>query len=286
MRTIMTGPIVLLTLFAHVASAHAIEPKSNRTAQTIAFVGAREIAETADPEQSDRRIQLVPAMTQDFVLVDLSRHWHTSQMAARVRATTQVPRASPLRATLNIPSWMLAETSSPIIDIGDCIGSKYRPSGFLRFEAERRRLAHYSMMSSIACEYGLPVALFDAMIMRESEYRTDAYSSKSAFGLTQLMPGTAAALRVNRYRVEDNLRGGARYLRQQLDRFGQYHLALAAYNAGPGRIRHGRVPPIAETRDYVEDILFNWSRLSRNRVDMASAEKNSPSARQVRLQSF
>ncbi|WP_375336208.1 lytic transglycosylase domain-containing protein [Novosphingobium sp. NBM11] len=53
-----------------------------------------------------------------------------------------------------------------------------------------------------------------------------------------------------------------RYLRQQLDRFGAYHLALAAYNAGPGRVRNGSVPRIVETQDYVSNVLLNWSRLS------------------------
>lgn len=67
---------------------------------------------------------------------------------------------------------------------------------------------------------------------------------------------------VDRYSVEGNLRGGARYLRQQLDTFGQHHLALAAYNAGPGRVRGGLVPRIRETQDYVSNVLSNWSRLS------------------------
>lgn len=117
-------------------------------------------------------------------------------------------------------------------------------------------------MSNIACEYGIPVGLFDAMIIRESAYDAGIYSAKNAFGLTQLMPGTAAGLGVDRYDVEQNLRGGARYLRQQLDRFGQVHLALAAYNAGPGRIRDGMLPRIVETQAYVENVLLNWRRLA------------------------
>jgi soluble lytic murein transglycosylase-like protein len=117
-------------------------------------------------------------------------------------------------------------------------------------------------MANIACQYGIPVGLFDAMIIRESRYNAAIFSPKNAFGLTQLMPGTAAGLGVNRYDVEQNLRGGARYLREQLDRFGHYHLALAAYNAGPGRVRNGSVPRIAETQAYVSSILLNWSKLS------------------------
>jgi soluble lytic murein transglycosylase-like protein len=76
------------------------------------------------------------------------------------------------------------------------------------------------------------------------------------------MPGTAVGLGVNRYDPLQNMRGGARYLRQQLDRFGQVNLALAAYNAGPSRIRGGLVPRISETQTYVTDIITNWSRLS------------------------
>lgn len=118
------------------------------------------------------------------------------------------------------------------------------------------------MMSAIACEHGIPTGLFDAMIMRESAYNPLAVSPKRAFGFAQLMPATAAQLGVNAYDPAENMRGGARYLRQQLDRFGQIHLALAAYNAGPGRIRGGLVPRIAETQAYVSDILTNWSRLN------------------------
>ena len=86
-------------------------------------------------------------------------------------------------------------------------------------------------------------------------------ATKQAYGLTQLMPATALGLGVNRYDVEGNLRGGATYLRQQLDRFGHYHLALAAYNAGPGRVKNGRIPRISETQNYVSNILSNWTML-------------------------
>ena len=146
--------------------------------------------------------------------------------------------------------------------VPECSAAPYRPTGFLRSDAESRRATYYGLMSNIACEHGIPVGLFDAMIIRESRYQPNVYSPKNAFGLTQLMPGTATQLGVDRYHVESNLRGGAKYLRRQLDRFGHYHLALAAYNAGPGRVRNGAVPRIPETRDYVDNVLMNWSRLS------------------------
>jgi soluble lytic murein transglycosylase-like protein len=164
-------------------------------------------------------------------------------------------------STITVPAWMrrrLAFSAAATKSAPGCSPSEYRPSGFLAGSAEIRRAGFYRMMSSIACQYGIPVGLFDAMIIRESAYQAWAFSTKSAYGLTQLMPRTAAGLGVNRYDIEDNLRGGAMYLRQQLDLFGHPHLALAAYNAGPGRVRNGQVPRIAETQAYVSDILNKW----------------------------
>ena len=168
-------------------------------------------------------------------------------------------------SAISIPTWMrpgslLSEEMWRFVP--GCASFSYRPTGFLRADAELRRASYYGMMSRIACEYGIPVGLFDAMIIRESQYHPTIVSPKNAFGLTQLMPATAAGLGVDRYSVEGNLRGGASYLRQQLDTFGQYHLALAAYNAGPGRVRGGQIPRIRETQDYVGNVLSNWSRLS------------------------
>lgn len=174
-----------------------------------------------------------------------------------------VPSPSPV--AIPIPSWMqrgLAFSATATSLVPGCASLRYNPSGFLNPDSEARRLGYYAMMSTIACEYGIPVGLFDAMIIRESGYKAGAYSYKKAYGLTQLMPDTAAGLGVNRYDVEQNLRGGARYLRQQLDSFGQVHLALAAYNAGPGRVRNGMVPRIAETQAYVDNVLLNWRRLA------------------------
>nr|WP_233203691.1 lytic transglycosylase domain-containing protein [Novosphingobium sp. HII-3] len=112
-------------------------------------------------------------------------------------------------------------------------------------------------MAAAACRAGVPVELFDALIIQESRYNPNALSPKGASGLTQLMPATARSLGVfDRWDVSQNLHGGARYLRKQLDTFGNWALALGAYNAGPGNVtKYGGIPPFRETRGYVRTIL-------------------------------
>jgi soluble lytic murein transglycosylase-like protein len=117
-------------------------------------------------------------------------------------------------------------------------------------------------MAEAACEAGLPVHLYDALIIQESRYNPVAVSPKGATGLAQLMPSSARTLGVrNIWDPRENMRGGARYLRALLDEFGRLDLALAAYNAGAGRVRAtGRVPRIAETIHYVSGILTTMQR--------------------------
>lgn len=105
--------------------------------------------------------------------------------------------------------------------------------------------------------FDLSPALLEAVVWQESRWREDAVSPVGARGLAQLMPGTARYLGVDSRDPFQNLEGGARYLREQLDRFdGNLEKALAAYNAGPGRVeRAGGIPNIRETQDYVAAIM-------------------------------
>lgn len=112
-------------------------------------------------------------------------------------------------------------------------------------------------IEAAAAKHGIDPALLRALVRQESGFDPAARSAAGATGLTQLMPGTAASLGVDPTDPVQALEGGARYLRQQLDRFGgDERLALAAYNAGPGAVaRFGGVPPYAETQAYVEKVL-------------------------------
>ena len=111
-------------------------------------------------------------------------------------------------------------------------------------------------IDAAAAKYHVDPALLRGLIRQESNFNANAQSPAGARGLTQLMPGTAAALGVDPSVPAQAIEGGAKYLRQQLDRFGNDPAkALAAYNAGPGAVqRYGGVPPYAETQNYVRKV--------------------------------
>lgn len=109
-----------------------------------------------------------------------------------------------------------------------------------------------------ARQHRVDPALVRAVIKAESDFDPTAVSRAGAMGLMQLMPHTALRMDVrDPYNPDENVRGGAQYLRYLLDRFhGNVPLALAAYNAGETRVeRYRNLPPIEETRHYVSKVL-------------------------------
>ncbi|WP_420851703.1 lytic transglycosylase domain-containing protein [Qingshengfaniella alkalisoli] len=118
------------------------------------------------------------------------------------------------------------------------------------------RGTYLPMAQQAARKHGIPEQIFVRLVQTESNWNPKAVSHKGAIGLAQLMPQTARLLGVNAHDPQQNLDGGAKYLRRQYDKFRSWRLALAAYNAGPKAVEQYRgVPPYTETKNYVLRIL-------------------------------
>jgi soluble lytic murein transglycosylase-like protein len=135
----------------------------------------------------------------------------------------------------------------------------------------RRTIDRYITANAQAA--GIDPALVEAIIANESGFDPKATSRSGARGLMQLMPETAASLGVlDPYDPAQNVRGGTRYLRSLLDRFGDLELAVAAYNAGAGAVeRYGGVPPYPETQNYVRHVLSRYRELRSRENDVLNS---------------
>lgn len=128
--------------------------------------------------------------------------------------------------------------------------------------ARSRRLPEKRLLGMIqraSEETGMPASWLRALVQQESGGDPTARSHAGAYGLTQLMPGTAEGLGLDTPQELNDpylqLQAGARYFMEQYNRFGDMTLALAAYNAGPGNVqKHGGVPPFEETQNYVKRV--------------------------------
>ncbi|MGM9997867.1 MAG: lytic transglycosylase domain-containing protein [Candidatus Bruticola sp.] len=136
----------------------------------------------------------------------------------------------------------------------------------------RRQMVDFNL-TPVICKYAelykLDPWLVRAIIETESNFYPYAGSSAGAGGLMQLMSATASSLGCqDRFDPESNVAAGCRYLRQMFNMFGgDYKLALAAYNAGPGNVRsYGGIPPFRETINYVNKITRIWNRTKKAAV--------------------
>ena len=246
----------------------------------------------ADMSDAARMSVAVKMLEQDVGPADNSLVWQ-QQLAAEDYSQVRFPTDN-----IQIPLWLrpggpLPSTAFSIdrrasnFSVGsfaNCDGAEFTPAPWLPKAAQQRRAVWYDRMAAVACEHGIPTDLFDAMIGQESGYNPFAVSHAGAMGMGQIMPGTARHLGLhNPFDPVANMRAGAKYLKQQIDDFGRHDLALAAYNAGPQRVRKlGRVPYISETVNYVSTITNNWMRLQRRSMPNAAQGRAEAAASAVR----
>ncbi len=121
-----------------------------------------------------------------------------------------------------------------------------------------------SAINEMAEKYNLDPALLAAMAEQESGFNQSAQSEAGAMGIMQLMPSTAEGLGVDPSDLRGNLEGGAKYLRQMLDKYdGDVEKALAAYNAGPGSLDsvNGDISQLSgETQKYVPSVMERYNK--------------------------
>jgi len=148
--------------------------------------------------------------------------------------------------------------STPPIPHKSLSSGKQGLSPYLKNSLLAEARPYLTIIKDAASKNELVKSLILAVIKVESGFDSQAVSRKGAMGLMQLMPGTASDLGVtNPFDPEQNIFGGAKYLSDCVKTFKDLRLALAAYNAGPGKVaKLKRVPMIEETRKYVKDIIY------------------------------
>jgi soluble lytic murein transglycosylase-like protein len=144
--------------------------------------------------------------------------------------------------------------------------SRISNSAFIPHDRVKLMSTINSSIYAASEKYGIDANLIKAVIKQESGYNPYALSHAGAQGLMQLMPATASSLGVeDPWDIEQNIDGGTRYLKDQLDYFGgNLQLSLAAYNAGPNNvIKYKDIPPFSETQDYVKRVMQYYNQYSR-----------------------
>lgn len=181
-----------------------------------------------------------------------------SARIAEIRARAGLPEVGAFQASLDKENATTGQSSPLKGDISGAAGQGFVPmdpfSENVHGPANALRIR--GLVPKIAQEAGLDPKLLEAVVEQESGFDPMSISKAGAMGLMQLMPETALELGVtDPFNPEQNLRGGASYLKKMLNKYGNVDLALAAYNAGPGRVdRAGGIPDIAETKEYVQKI--------------------------------
>jgi soluble lytic murein transglycosylase-like protein len=181
-----------------------------------------------------------------------------SNQPAGAQSQRVMQLAAPLARPLDNTVVRAGDTGLPL-----SAGAALRGSSTRAARAPRPDAATQSLVRQAAARHGIDYHLLMALIQQESGFNPGAVSHAGARGLMQLMAGTARRYGVTRvHDPGENIAAGSAYLRDLLDMFGRFDLALAAYNAGEGAVlRYGRrIPPYPETQQYVHAVTADYER--------------------------
>jgi soluble lytic murein transglycosylase-like protein len=212
------------------------------SAAALAVLGASALV-AADPAVSERRAA-VELQRAAAAKMRTTAERQRAQTIATMRGSIERQRASAIRVGSRWAGPLTSFFRGPAVQPADC-----EPMNLEQLNPLLERAAE---------DERLEPELLRAVVEQESGFRPCAVSSRGALGLMQLMPATLEDFGVrDAFDPRENVESGARFLRQLLDRYdGDLALALAAYNAGPGKVDSAnRVPPFAETLQYVSDLL-------------------------------
>ena len=238
------------------AAASVVRPASGTTAAAVG--GQRSEPAMASPPPAAASTPVAATMSAVAIVAPQTGGTVTASAPAD-EARTAAGNLSPVPAAVRRSEPVSAQPKPASADASFTAARAQKRSVHRRDAAPADLVAPYSsIIDTAAEEHGIDANLLKAVIATESAGRPNAVSSKNAKGLMQIIDSTAADLGITDvWDPEQNIRGGAKYLRQLLDRFdGDARLAVASYNAGPGTVeRHNGVPPIRETRDYVQRVM-------------------------------
>ena len=245
-----TGLVILGICFAWGTSGAMADVETVRAGGVVWLSGG---ATNAGTQQGAGRVNLQPSSAQ------LHKRQNMGALAGAASSVSDLAALQPRDAAADTPAVPFIGAPGALATFGH--GATPRLTDRPRPLSDMAPVL--PVVEQAAEDHRLDPALLLAVIHAESVFNPLAVSPKGAVGLMQLMPTTASRYGTGDLRdPRQNIQAGAAHLRYLLGRYGDVSLALAAYNAGEGAVeRYGmRIPPYAETQDYVPRVLSLYRR--------------------------